>query len=176
MVTGDLDFKHFFVVKDGQILYDNKEMLSFFLQRLEGKRGYFLVREYEEEVSPNQYAYYFGGIIRSECMNSNCFAGLTDKEIHQVLLEEIRGKEITVTRPDGTSYQKTVTDDFRAYGMRKMALYVNDVITHLQVNYNIHPKDPKMYAGYNKMVLRMKEMGKVEPNADITKPKHQEGW
>lgn len=176
MVTGDLDFKHFFVVRDNEVIYDNKEMLSFFLKRLEGKRGYFIVREYEEEVSPNQYAYYFGGIIRAECMNSNCFAGLSDKQIHQVLLEEVRGKQITIGMPDGTKRFKTVTDDFRAYGQRKMALYVQDVIQHLQVEYNIHPKDPKMYAGYNKMVLRMKEMGKLDPKADITHPKTNDGW
>ena len=109
-------------------------------------------------------------------MNSNCFAGLTDKQIHQVLLDETRSKQIIITMPDGSTRFKTVTDDFRAYGMRKMALYVQDVIVHLQTDYNITVKDPSMYAGYNKMVLRMKEIGKIEPNADITRPKPNDGW
>ena len=175
MVTGDLDFKHFFVVKDDNVIYQNEEMLSFFFKRLEGKRGYLLVREYEEEISPNQYAYYFGGIIRAECMNSDCFASLTDKQIHQVLFEELRSKQVIITKADGSSYFKTVTDDFKAYGQRKMALYITNVIAHLQVDYNIHPKDPKMYAGYNKMIIRMKELGNVQPKADLSQ-QSTEGW
>jgi len=174
MVTGDLDFKHFFIVRDGELIYDNKEMLSFFVKRLEGKRGYLIVREYEEEVTPNQWAFYFGGIIRSECMNSDCFIGLTDKQIHQVLFSELRSKEIIITLPDGSTRQKTITDDFKAYGKRKMARYMDDVIKHLQVDYNIHVKDPKMYAGYNKMLIRMKTLD--NPKKENTNINLNEGW
>lgn len=178
MVDSGLDYKHFFVVKDGETIYENKEMLSYFMKRLNGKRGYMLIREHEEEISPNQYAFYFGGIIRIECMASNCFAGLTDKQIHQVLLEEVRGQEIVVTRPDGSSYYKTVTDDFGAFGKKKMSQYIDEVIAHLLITYHIQVKDPKQYSGYNKMVIKQKTLERPQSKEAFQPPTPDQlkGW
>ncbi len=178
MVTGDLDYKHFFVVNNEEISYDNKEMLSFFIKRLEGKRGYMLIREYEEEKTPNQLAFYFAGIIKAECMNSECFAGLSSKEIHQVLFEELRSKQIIIEMPDGSSRIKTVSEDFGGYGIKKMKLYIDELIIHLLVNYKIQVKDPKMYKGYNKMVLRQKTVNTgFTPGSTPEIPDHlKEGW
>jgi hypothetical protein len=122
---------------------------------LEGKRFYMILEEAEDDISPNQYAYYFGGIIRRECMNSNVFAGFSDKELHQILFAELRSKTQGVHRTDGTVQLVTVTDDFSAYKKPDMTRYIEELIPHLAMEYGINVK-PASHYKYNKFFLDTK--------------------
>lgn len=142
-------FKHFFSVKGGKFIFEEKDMLEYKRLLLEGKRGYAIIEEEDDRISPNQYAYYFGGIIRKECMNSHVFSGLTDKEIHQVLFHDLRSTTRGILMPNGTTRLITVTDDFASYGKKDMSKYIEELLPWLVSEYNIFPK-PASHYSYNK--------------------------
>jgi len=149
-------YRHFFTVTDGKFIFEEDDMLEFKRRLLEGKRGYALIEEVEDDITPNQYAYYFGGIIRKECMKSNIFQGLSEMEVHQVLFSDLRSSVIGIKMPDGTTRLKTVSEDFHKYGKKKMRLYIEELIPHLQVEYDIHPK-PSTHYKYNKFYFNDKK-------------------
>lgn len=151
----ELLYKHTGVFLNGKPVWDDPQMYQFKKMQLEGSRFYAILEILEEDVSPNQWAYYFGGIIRRECMASDCFAGMTDKEIHQCLFSELRSKTKGIKMPDGTVRLKEVTDDFSAYKRPDMTKYIEEVIPHLAVNYNIHVK-PASHYKYNKFFMNPK--------------------
>lgn len=141
----ELKFQHRFSVINGKFIWDDKEMLEYKRKTLEGKRGYAIIEELEEEISSNQWGYYFGGIIRRECMASDVFAGWTDKEIHNHLFAELRSQQKGIQMPDGTVRLVTVTEDFSSYKKNDMAKYIDELIPHLNVEYQIYPKPSSHY-------------------------------
>lgn len=134
------------------MIWEDRTMLDYKKLSLEGKRGYAIIEEVKDNITPNQYAYYFGGIIRKECMKSNTFHGFSDKEIHQILFSELRSTTKGIEMPDGTTRLVTVTEDFSKYGKKKMAEYIEELIPYLQMEYDIHPKPADHYK-YNKFYL-----------------------
>ena len=124
---------------------------------LEGRRGYAIIEQVTGEVTPNQYAYYFGGIIRKECMVSNTFQGLSEKQVHQVLFAELRSSVKGIKCLDGTTRLVTVTEDFEAYGKESMRKYIEELIPHLNTEYRIFPKPAEHYK-YNKFYLKERKM------------------
>ena len=153
-------YKHYFTVVNGQFIWEDPDMFKYKQKVLEGKRGYALIEEVKEEISVNQYAYYFGGIIRNECMASNVFSGLSDMEIHQVLFEELRSTTKGIQLPDGKIKLVRVKEDFSSYGKKEMARYMEEVIALLQTEYDIHPKPPHKYK-YNKFIINPKTLSNV---------------
>jgi hypothetical protein len=151
----ELQYKHFGRFLGGKPVWESPEMYQYKRMNLEGKRFYAIIEEAEDDISPNQYAYYFGGIIRRECMNSNVFAGFTDKEIHQILFAELRSKTKGKHCLDGTVQLVTVTDDFSAYKKPDMTRYIEELIPYLQLEYNIDVK-PASHYKYNKFFLDTK--------------------
>ena len=150
-------YKHFFQVINGKFIFKEEDMLEFKRKNLEGKRGYAIIEPVEDDITPNQYAYYFGGIIRKECMKSNTFQGLSEKEVHQVLFKDLRSSVKGIKMPDGTTKLVTVTDDFGKYKKSDMQKYIEELIPHLQTEYNIHPK-PASHYKYNKFYFNEKKM------------------
>ena len=138
-------FKHKFSVINKQFIWDDRQMFDYKRMSLDGKRGYAIIEELGEEISVNQWGYYFGGIIRRECMASNTFSGLTDKEIHQILFAELRSQEKGIEMPDGRVKLVTITEDFSAYKKKDMVAYIDELIPHLNVNYGIFPKPASHY-------------------------------
>jgi hypothetical protein len=150
----DLNYKHFFVVENGKMIFEDKEMFKAKMMMLEGKRSYAIMEEVKQEVTPNQYAYYFAGIIRRECLNSEDFGGWTEDEVHSYLLGTLRGIEKTIRKKDGL-YKSRILPDFKKFGKRKMTAYVDEVIAYLQTEHNIHPKPAEHYK-YNKYYFNPK--------------------
>jgi hypothetical protein len=148
-------FKHYFTVKEGKFIFEEKDMFEFKRKDLEGRRGYAIIERVGDQVTVNQWAYYFGGIIRKECMVSNIFQGLSEMQIHQVLFFDIRSSVKGILMPDGTTRLVTVTEDFSSYGKEEMRKYIEEVIAHLQVEYDIHPKPAESYK-YNRFHLKEK--------------------
>lgn len=142
-----LPYKHYFTVKDGKYVWEDPEMFRLKKQLLEGKRGYSIIEEVTEAGTSNQLAYYFGGIIRQECMNSDCFAGWKEKEIHEFLLLEVRGNVRNIRRPDGSSALVEMPGDFDRIkdNKKEMAKYLEEVIAKLNTEFNIYPKPSEHY-------------------------------
>ena len=146
------DYKHYFTIVNGKFVWEDLDMLNYKRKSLEGKRSYAIIKEVKHNITPNQYAYYFGGIIRKECMASDTFQGLSEKEIHQILFHELRSSTKGVKLPDGTTKLVEVTDDFGVYSKEEMARYIDEVIALLQTEYNIYPK-PATHYKYNKFYI-----------------------
>jgi len=142
-------YKHFFTVINGKFIFEEEDMLEFKRKNLEGRRGYAIIERVESDITPNQYAYYFGGIIRKECMKSETFQGLSEKQVHQVLFADLRSTVQGIKMPDGTTRMVTITEDFSRYKQDDMRRYIEELIPHLQVEYDIHPKPADHYK-YNK--------------------------
>jgi hypothetical protein len=155
-----LAYKHYFNVVDGKYVWENLDMFNLIKRTLEGKRGYAIIEEETESVSSNQLAFYFGGIIRQECMNSNCFAGLSEKEIHNYLLIELRGTMRTIRRPAGGTSIAEMPGDFDDImrSKKKMAGYLEDVIAHLQLEFDIYVKPSEHYKA-NGYIVKTKHYG-----------------
>lgn len=133
-------------MKDGQFVWERKEMLDFERKRLEGRRGYAIIEEVTDGPTIDQYAYYFGGIIRKECMVSNTFSGLTEREVHDVLMMET-GNTLTVTfaHPKKGRIIYSVPEDIKKWSVKKMLDYIDQVIALLNTEYQIYPKPPEYY-------------------------------
>lgn len=133
-------------------------MLDFMRKNLEGKRGYAII---EEEVDPNtsdQYAYYFGGIIRKECMVSNAFGGQTESQVHGALMMETgHSHTVTYKHPEKGRILYDVPDDIKKFGKRKMSQYIEQVIALLNTEYEIYPK-PSSHYKYNKYYMDTKTL------------------
>lgn len=145
----DVKFKHYFAVKNSKFIWEDGDMFLAKKRSLEGCRGFAIIEQVKEEISQNQYAYYFGGIIRSECMSSEQFAGWTESEIHQHLFSELRSYNKEVIYPDNKREVKTFVDDFSSYGKKDMSTYIEELIPHLNNEYEIFPKSSRYYS-YNK--------------------------
>ena len=148
----ELKYKHYFKVINGVFVWEEPDVFDYVKKSMEGKRGYALIDEVENDPTPNQYAYYFGGIIRKECMNSESFAGWTEMEIHDFLLREVEGSVKIVKTSEGNK-AFIGSPDFASFKKRKLALYVSKVIAYLQTELDIHPKPPEHYK-YNKFYIK----------------------
>jgi len=151
----DLKYKHFFVVEDGKMIFEDKEMFKAKMMMLEGKRSYAIMEEVKQDTTPNQYAYYFGGIIRKECMNSNEFAGMTERQIHNYLISSVEGETHTVISYKGNPMMYMDVPRIEKFGKKKMVQYIEEIIAFLQTEHNIHPKPAEHYK-YNKYYFNPK--------------------
>jgi len=151
----ELAYKHYFTVYGNAFVWDDPEMFRLKKKMLDGKRGYAIIEEEAENASSNQLAYYFGGIIRKECMNSNVFASMKEQEIHNHLLFEVRGTTRNVTMPDGKTKIMEMIPDFNEIkdSKKKMAKYIEEVIAKLNTEYDIYPKPAEHYK-YNKFYIK----------------------
>jgi len=150
-------YKHFFEVRDGKFIWEEKDMFKYKKMNLEGKKGYAIIELVTGDITPNQYAYYFGGIIRKECMVSNVFQGLSENEVHQVLFAELRSSVKGIKLLDGTTKLITVSEDFAAYKKEDMRKYIEELIPHLHEKYHIYPKPAENYK-YNKFYIRERKI------------------
>jgi len=150
-------YKHFFEVRNGKFIWEEKDMFMYKKMNLEGKRGYAIIELVTGDITPNQYAYYFGGIIRKECMISEVFQGFSENEVHQVLFAELRSSVKGIKQLDGTTKLITVSEDFAAYKKEDMRKYIEELIPHLHEKYRIYPKPAENYK-YNKFYIRERKI------------------
>ena len=148
-------YKHFFKVVDGRFIWEELDMFEYKRKVLEGKRGYAIIDEADDDISPNQYAYYFGGIIRKECMVSETFQGFTEKQVHQILFAELRSTTKGILMPDGATKTVMVSEDFDKYKKKDMMLYLDELIPHLNTEYRIYPK-PASHYKFNRFYINDK--------------------
>jgi hypothetical protein len=133
-----LAYKHYFNVIDGKYVWENLDMFNLIKRTLEGKRGYAIIEEETESMSTNQLAFYFGGII----------------------LIELRGTMRTIHRPGGGTSIAEMPGDFDDImrSKKKMAGYLEDVIAHLQLEFDIYVKPSEHYKA-NGYIVKTKHYG-----------------
>lgn len=153
MAGRDIEFKHHFRVDSKQFIWEDPDMFEAYRRKFEGRRGYAVIFELKDDPSPNQYAYYFGGIIRKECMRSDVFGGWTEKEIHHFLFKEVMGIHRQVTYIAGEIVTVVVEPDFDTIGKDGMRDYISKLIPYLNTELGIFPKPSTDYK-YNKFYMK----------------------
>ena len=143
-----INYRHFFSVKNGEVIFEHPEMHKTQLQILEGKKGYLLYVQESEytKTSSSQWAFLYGGIIRGECMRSNVFSHFHDvDDIAQYFAAVLRPNKRIIVKPDGSEIVMDIFDDISKYNRKQLASFIQDVISYLDTEYNIFVKDPKVY-------------------------------
>jgi len=131
------EYKHYFDFdSSNNIKFEDPIMFGLDCNRHRGKRKYILIRSEGKTVEHKVFKFYFGVVIKKYCLESNIFSGYTKDAIHQVLFAELRGKPIMVKQQRYTFFEKP----FHTYEEDDMRRYLDELIPHLAVNYNIHVK------------------------------------
>lgn len=157
MGKNNIEYRHFFTVDDkGSFVWEEPDMLNFKREMLKGKRGYAIIEEVEENWTQPQLAYYFGGMIHGECMNSNCFVGLNDKQIHDILWAEYSEHIVVYHDKSGKPHQRVSVKDFHSIGKKQMSQYIEWLIPHLLEEYGIEVKPSENYK-LNKYYIKPKK-------------------
>ena len=79
-----------------QFIPDRIELFKMRKHQLRGKRVEVTMDVAFAPMTSSQRGYYWGGIIRCECMNTNEFAGWEEQEIHMYLMQAITGYTKTI--------------------------------------------------------------------------------
>lgn len=140
-----VEYIHKGFMENGKATFDRPEMFQEKVKQLEGKRFEMMLEPEYEPISKSQRAYYFGGIIKAELMNSNAFAGLSEREIHQILLKQLRSYHRTIKTNSGDEISVEFVDDFARFSKEEMATYVDEVINFLAMEFSITVKTPDEY-------------------------------
>jgi len=75
-----LTFRHFGLVKKGNLIYYNTDLLQQSIKDLEGKEFELVLKEKYKKASEDAFGYYFGGIIQ-EALKYEIFGGWTKEEV-----------------------------------------------------------------------------------------------
>jgi hypothetical protein len=115
-----MDLKHFFVVKNGKQVFEDETLYKASLKRMEGYRGYLIMKTVKREITPGMYGYYFGHVI-AECRNNiPDFAGWNYTDMHNHFWKLLR---------PGIDYTKAHAKD--------MIGYVEELIPWLYDKYGV---------------------------------------
>jgi hypothetical protein len=129
-----------------QIVFDNPEMWIKEIEGLKPTSRYFITIEEENiKKTPSQLGFLFGGIYKSECMNSNAFSGLSEKEIHQELFRELEEYPKVYIDKKGEESVKMFVPDFNSYNREEVKTYIDKLIAHLATEYDIYIRNPEEY-------------------------------
>ena len=126
---------HKFVVSDFKVYWDDPITVRTVISNLEGKRGCVIFYEDQENVTNDQWAFYYGAVIK-ECMALNEFAGYTKREVHDMLFEQLRSYD---------KKSRAFIEDFGSYGKKDMAKYIEELLPYLALEHGLHIKDPSQY-------------------------------
>lgn len=140
----DVQIKHKGILNNGKLIHDFPKVYKAKIDSLEGCRFELILEREHEKVTPSQWAYYYGGIIRGTCMKSETFSGWTFKEIHEAILKHLRTNTKVVIFPDGSETLMEYTDDLKQYSKLEKSKYIEDVLNFLAEK-DIHPLPPDYY-------------------------------
>lgn len=156
----DVQIKHKGTIINGKKVYDFPKVHQARLDSLEGKRFEETLEAEHEKVTKYQWGYYFGGIIKGTCMNSEIFNGWTFNEIKKGLLTSLRTTDKVVIFPNGNEKIMKYTDDLKQYSKSEMVKYIDDVLNFL-AELEIHPLPPDYYKYGVNMQIKKQIDGKT---------------
>lgn len=140
-MSSEAILKHRWVIKNGVRHYMKPVLLQQRLLQLEGKSGYDVIEEAFDPNTRDQYGYYFGGIIRATCMQTEQFSAMEEDEIDAFFRDKFLTYQKAVTFK-GQPVIVTRRIDIKELGKRKMAEYITKVIAYLATEENIIVPEP----------------------------------
>ena len=124
----------------------DKDALFRVCKAYNGKAVTVSIDDFPMPVHPDLYAFYFGIIIRKECMNSEAFKTYySEKEIHNMLATKLR---TFIRARKGVTFRveiEEVVEDVLSYDYDNFVEYVQDVVTYLESEFGIIVKDYETY-------------------------------
>jgi hypothetical protein len=135
-------------VVNGVRMYYRSQLHNSRLKQLEGKVFEETLEIKYEEKTDDQRGYYFGGIIRATCMETEAFEGWTFDEIRN----ELEGRYLsyattkTIKKLDGQEITTEVKgrDSIADLSKKKMSEFINNVLNFL-ATLEIYPLSPEEY-------------------------------
>ena len=147
-------------VKNGVREYLRPLLHQEMLKKLEGKQFEEVIQQRFEDESPNQHAYYRGGIIKATCMEAEAFAGLSERDIHDIFANMF----LTYVRPvvvrfngEERTFEVSHTDSTGDLGKKRMSEFIDKVLNFL-AEQSIFPLTPEeyFYGKYKEQVKQQK--------------------
>ncbi len=130
-------------VKNEKPIYDHPDIYEMIMKELEGKRFEVIFKKEHIDVTANQWAYYFGGIIGGTCMRCAMFEGWTKDEIDLHFRKTLRSYTISRLINGKMTYEQGY-DDIGRYSLDEMVLFIEDVLNYL-ATFEIIPLSPQDY-------------------------------
>lgn len=118
------------IVKNGRRIYNKPELLQRVLNDLDGRDFEEYITERPEGKTPSQRAYYFGGIIKKTCMESEPFRGWSFDEIDHFFRQKFISYKTTKSI-EGIEITFNVVDDISSLSKKKMSEFIDRVIQFL---------------------------------------------
>ena len=148
--------KHIGIAKNGKFSPYKPLLMEKNLHKLDGKIIYITIQEQHPDKTLDQLGFYFGGIIRATCMETELFQGWLEKEIdsffQSTFLSRITYKEI-----NGVLVEFPVIDRISSLSKKRLSEYIESVIQWL-AGRDIYVLDPQEYlVGKYKTVKDAKE-------------------
>lgn len=134
------------IVHNGKIRLDDFNDLKHVLSLFEGQAVEINIAKQTLKKTDNQYAYYWGVIIRKHMMDTEQFGGWTVNEIHNYLGSKIRLKtvEIKLPRHEGSEQyyvSHNIIQSTKAYSKAQFAEYIKEVLLFLVWEHGIEIPD-----------------------------------
>lgn len=142
-----IDSKHKLRAKIGNTSLEflDKDALFHVCHILNGKVVTITIDDNPKPISPDLYAFYFGIIIRKECMSSEAFRTYYDEmELHNMFASKLRSY-IRMVVKNGKSDTERKVDDVLSYDDDTFKLYIEDLKWYLEQEFNIIIKDYETY-------------------------------
>lgn len=128
------------VVK-GNIIYKDNALYYLSTSKFDGENVIVTIEKNNLPISKDLYAFYFGIIIRKECMSSNAFKTYYDEqEIHKMFQSKLRSYIRCVQTPKGTITERIV-EDVLQYDTPAFVEYLEDLKWYLESTFGIIIKD-----------------------------------
>ena len=120
-----------------------------------GKTITVTIDDSPQPVESDLFAFYFGIIIRKECMNSEAFSTYYDeKELHNIFQRKLRtGIRAKKGNHFRVEYQE-FTDDVLQYDKKNFLQYLNDLKLYLESEFGIIIKNYEQYHMDKKRLTR----------------------
>lgn len=137
-------------VINGRMLFDRPKLFQNILDSLEEQEFELTIKKRSRHKTRLQLAYYWGGIISGTCMKCEEFAGWTKEEIDEYFRTTLRSYTKSILYTDRKTKQvkeeiRRVTERVSEYDKEQLALYIEDVVRHLALNFGITVLDPEEY-------------------------------
>ena len=136
--------RHKASVRKGKISFRKPIVNQNNIERLEGKDIYVMYEEVYDPKTTDQLGYYFGGIIRATCMETELFGGWEfndiDREFRTMFLTFTKYKELG----NGEKVPIIYVDELRDLSKTRMSKFTENVLNWLAIH-EIYPLEPEEY-------------------------------
>lgn len=134
--------KHYGIVKNYKLQFYNPQRYYANLRELNGREFENIIQEKKEDITLDQYGYYFGGILPT-ALQSNIFGGWTKDELDAYLSKKYLSK-IVIKKIWNEIIEFRVTPSKTKISKKIFSEFIEKVLIHMEIE-GIHVLSPQEY-------------------------------